>query len=87
MGFGKVSKHESYGIIGISRVTSHPAKNLFGSSVKHTHSMALRIKTASVDRHLNQDWYHAENELIEIEMSPTQFAEMITSLDTGVSLI
>ena len=75
--------HESYGMIGCSRVHSQPAKSLFGSSIKHSNSISLRIGTAEKHRHLNRDWYHKKSNLIEVEMSPTQFAEMITSLNMG----
>lgn len=83
MSFGKISKHESYGLIGCSRITSSKGQSLFGSSIKHSNTIMLRIKTASVDRHLNRDWYHGEESLIEVELSQTQFAEMITSLNMG----
>lgn len=79
----KKETHKSYGMIGCSRVHSQPAKSLFGSSIKHANSIVLRIGTAEKHRHLNRDWYHKRENLIEVEMSPTQFAEMITSLNTG----
>lgn len=78
----KTTKHESFGIIGCSRITGG-TRNLFGSSIEHSNTIMLRIKTASVDRHLNTNWYHGDKDLIEIEMSPTQFSEMITSLNVG----
>ena len=81
MGFGKVSKHESYGMVGVSRVTHSHGTSLFGSSIKHSDTIRLSIKTAEVDRHLNRDWYHGNDQLIEIELSPTQFAEMITCMN------
>jgi hypothetical protein len=79
----KKETHESYGMIGCSRINSQPAKSLFGSSIRHSNSIMLRIGTAEKHRHLNRDWYHKRSNLIEVEMSPTQFAEMITSLNIG----
>ncbi len=32
---GKEENHESYGMVGISRVSSTPAANLFGSGIRH----------------------------------------------------
>jgi len=44
----------------------------------------LRIASATVDRNINRDWYHANHKpYIEIEMSTSQFAEAITSLNQG----
>jgi len=40
-------------------------------------------ETAEKERHLNRDWFHKKKHLIEVEMSQTQFAEMITSLNVG----
>jgi hypothetical protein len=74
--------HESYGIIGVSRVTG-TTQSLFGSSITHNNTIRLRIKRARKNRELNKDWYFAGESLIEVEMSPTQFAEMITSLNVG----
>ena len=79
----KITKHESYGLVGVSRVTHSHGTSLFGSSIKHSNTIRLSIKTAEVDRHLNRDWYHGSDQLIEIELSPTQFAEMITCMNMG----
>ena len=83
MEFDKVSKHESFGLVGVSRVSHSHGTSLFGSSIKHSNSIMLRIKTAEVERHLNRDWYYGKDQLIEIEMSSTQFAEMITCMNMG----
>lgn len=76
-------KHESYGMVGINR-TSSSGTHLFGSIATHHSFITLSVKRASVSRHLAQDWYHTESkDLIEIEMSHSQFAEMITSPGMG----
>jgi len=78
----EIETHESYGMVGIHRQTGgHPS--LFGSSIKHNAQIAITVKRAEKNRHLNTDWYHGRGTLIEIVMSPTQFAEMITSLNVG----
>jgi len=77
-------EHESFAMLGISRTTCNKGKNLFGSSIKHSNTISLRIKSARIDRHLNRDWYHAKSlPYIEVEMSYSQFAEAITSLNCG----
>lgn len=78
----KTYKHESYGMLGFNRATGS-SRNLFGSSISHNNTIIMRVKTASVDRKLNCDWYHGEKQLIEIEMSYTQFVEAITHMNSG----
>ena len=34
--------HESYGMFGISRVTSSRGTNLFGSSIKHNNTIVIQ---------------------------------------------
>lgn len=75
-------EHESYGMIDISR-TSGGARTLFGSDVKHSNTIRLKIKNADYTRGLNSDWFHGKDTLIEIEMSPVQFAEAITNMNTS----
>lgn len=73
-------KHPAYGMLMFSHV-SGGNPNLFGSSVKHDHKILMRICHGSVERHLNNDWYHAGGTICEAEMSLTQFAEAITSMN------
>lgn len=80
----KTDEHESYAMLGISRMHCSEGINLFGSSIKHCDTIRMRIAPAKVDRHLNRDWYHAKCvPYIEVEMSYSQFAEAITSLNQG----
>jgi hypothetical protein len=79
---GDKQTHESYGMAGFFR-SSGGHTNLFGSSISHNHTIRFRIKTASKERGLNTDWYYGDKELIEIEMSQNQFAELITSMNMG----
>jgi len=78
-----VDKHESYGMIAFSRVTSTPPANFFGSSVRSGHYIMLRVKRASRRRGLNQYWYYGDEELIELRLSPNQFAELLTTMNVG----
>ena len=75
--------HPSYGMLEFSRVTSNMPVALFGSSIKHHNTIRLKIHTAINDRHLNKNWYHSDECLIEIEMSPVQFSEAITAMNTS----
>ena len=79
---GIKTTHESYGLVGVSRRTGDPG-NLFGSSIRHHNYVALTIKRAEDNRDLHRNWYYGHESLIQIEMSNTQFAEMITSMNMG----
>lgn len=76
-------EHPSYGMLKIAR-TRGGNPNLFGSSIPHDEKIEITISHGYVERDLNNDWYHSKGRrIIEIEMSPSQFAEAITSLNMG----
>lgn len=79
-------EHESFGLLGFSR-SSRGGKgtNLFGSSILHGETISMRVYRAEVDRKYKQDWYHTNGSIpiVEVEMSQTQFAEIITSMNMG----
>ena len=79
----KDKEHESFGMLNFSRVTcSHP-QALFGSSLKHSNYIKMELKTATVSRGLNEDWYFGRDTILEVDMSATQFSDLITSLNQG----
>ena len=75
--------HESYGSIILTKPLNSHDKTLFGSSIKHSDIIRLRICQAEYERELSYDAYHPRKELIEVEMSTSQFAELITSIGKG----
>jgi hypothetical protein len=80
-----IDRHPSYGLLQIHRV-SGGARQLFGSSIDHGQSIMLRIARAESRRDLAHTWYYDYERVIEVEMSPAQFAEAITSLNCGVGV-
>lgn len=84
-------QHESYGTISISRMSGSVQRGglnitgvtLFDSPIKHSNWLALRISRCKVYRSLYQTRRHTTKELIEVYLSQTQFAEMITSISQG----
>lgn len=74
--------HPSYGMVGFNRWQGGGGK-LFGSAVVTHQGISLTIKRASRHHHLNQDWYMGEQELIRVEMTEAQFAQLITSFGQG----
>lgn len=79
----EIEQHESYGLIGFSRVSSTNGRNFFGSSVKSSHYIELTIRRASRTRNLNQYWYSPHEEIVELRLSPNQFAELLTTMNIG----
>ena len=79
----KKIEHESFAVLQISRVSGE-IKNLFGSSIQHQHFIELNIAPAYISRDLHRDWVGSHNTpYITIQMSNSQFAEAITSMNMG----
>ena len=80
---GDSVSHPAYGMIGFTRRTGSRGEALFGSSIEHRDTIAVTIRKGSVTRGLNTDWYGNEGDIIEAEMSYSQFADAITSFNIG----
>ena len=73
-------KHPSYAMLQFSR-SSNGSRALFGSSIEHNNTIRMYIREGSVERDLNHDFYSGDGLIMEIEMSYSQFAEAITSMN------
>jgi hypothetical protein len=74
----------SFGLVSISRVQGS-GRLLFESPFDHQHYVTLSIKRAYRHRtDLHDNYIGDGEELIEIALSETQFAAMVTSLNMGV---
>jgi hypothetical protein len=77
-------EHESFGLLSLARISHSADKiNLFGSTIRHGQTILLSIFKASKHRAYNRDSYFAKEKVIEVEMSPVQFSEAITSFNIG----
>ena len=74
--------HDAFGMIGVTIVTGG-SDTLFGSDLKHGQTVRIRIKRARSQRNHSRDSFFAEDSLVEVTLSHTQFAEMITSPNRG----
>jgi len=75
--------HPSFGMISISRGSSSESMNLFGSSIRQRSFIQIEIHKASLRRNLHNDFIFPEGiPIISIYLSPSQFADAITSLNT-----
>lgn len=78
-----IEEHESFGMISLARYTCNPPQHFFGSSIVHNGGVSLVIQTAERHRSLNSYRYHAQEHLIEINMTPAQLADLLTNLNMG----
>jgi len=74
-------EHPSFGLIGFSRASSTPRKSLFGSSIEHRSFVQLEIHSAVLERSSHRDWVFEKKLLFAVNLSTTQFAEAITSMN------
>ena len=82
---GTSYKHPSFGMLSFNR-THGGHSNLFGSSIQHNDTIHMVLKEGVVIRGLNDDRYVGEDEILEVEMSQSQFAELITSMNVGTGI-
>lgn len=75
--------HESFGMLQFNRAHCSTPMALFGSSIQHRDIIRLVIRKGKVIRMLNSDHYVHGDDIIELEMSYSQFAEAITSMNQG----
>lgn len=74
--------HESMGMIGVYRISGHN-DCMHGTDVPHDGWLKLTVYKGSVKRDLNREWHHAEDEYIEVELTHSQFSEMISNMNCG----
>jgi hypothetical protein len=75
--------HPSYAMLEINRVSCSKSQQLFGSSILHNNVIELVIKKGEIDRKYNKDWFLGRNQLINIQMSYSQFTQAIMSMNTS----
>lgn len=60
------------------------SRRLFASEVATPHTIRMRIVPAVENWHLSQKWFHGSvAPIIEVEMTPAQFAEAVSSMNIG----
>jgi hypothetical protein len=76
------TSHPSYGTLAFRRRTGG-ATPLFRSSIEHRDTIAMTLYHADVNRGLHEDHFYGDKVIAEVEMSYSQFAEAITSMNMG----
>lgn len=76
---------QSHPAFAVATVTtrSGTARSLFQSDLMHSNTVVLAVQTATRKRDLQRDWVHPRQELIEIEMSETQWGALVSSMGKG----
>lgn len=79
-----VEEHPSFAVARANRISSSPpGVSLFDSEIRHSHFVRLTIERANRRRDLMQDWIHATDRLIEIDMSMAQWGALVSSFGDG----
>lgn len=78
-------KHPAFGLASFSRQSIGGVKNhrLFGSSIDSFHTIRFTVSEAEVYHRLGADHFHDHREIIEIEMTENQFAQLMTTMNSG----
>lgn len=74
--------HPAFGVAVVTRTQGTP-RSLFQSDVLHGDTINLSIQTAIRGRDLNHDWVHPVRELVEVEMSLSQWGALVSSVGIG----
>ena len=78
------TKSKDYmGMISWHRTSCGSPQNLFGTEVKTDHPITVRISHAEETRDLCKDWFFPRKEIIEVDLSPIQWAELLTGGNTS----
>jgi len=82
--------HPAYGQVAFFRTThggtgrAMKGTKLYGSRLPyHRTTVVLKIWRSVVEHRLGSDWHFPRKQLIEVELSSAQFAELITNLNQG----
>ncbi len=81
----KVFEHESYGMVGFSRIQGSTGP-MFGSALPDQSTfIRLQVHRASRRHHLGRDWYSSSGSpiLLELNLTANQFAELLTNMNVG----
>ncbi len=79
-----IKTHPSFVMVGFNRITcSPPGVKMFGSEIESQSIIRLTVCEAEEQWHLSQTWHHGGKRIIEVDLSPAQFAELLTSMNVG----
>lgn len=74
--------HPAFAVASVHTSSGTP-RALFQSDLMHNNTVVVSIQTATRRRDLQRDWVHPRRELIEIEMSESQWGALVSSMGKG----
>lgn len=82
---GEVFSHESYGMVGVYRISGGGRESLFGSALADNPTkICLKVCRARREHSSGRDWYFREGlPIVELWLTPAQFAEMLSNPNVG----
>lgn len=78
----KVRNEDYMGMVSWSKL-SGGARPMFGTEIETANPIRLTISHAEEIRDLSRYWFHPRKKIVEIEMTPIQWAEFLTSGGTS----
>lgn len=85
----KDESHPSYGMVQFTRTSigGSGKHRMFGTAIKtHYTTIRLNIHRAVRQHDLSSDHFFAREQLIEVELSSAQFAELLTTMNVGMGV-
>lgn len=73
--------HPAFAQISANRITGHT--NLYDSEFNHSGFIAVRIRRSELHRGLHRDSHYATDELIEVNLSESQWATFVSKMNHG----
>ena len=70
--------HPAYGMVRVTHPRGGSVK-LFGSDLRHDNRVCLTFYTAEEDRSLSKSWLSEKKTLLDVEMSESQWASLVSS--------
>lgn len=75
--------HPSFGTVTISKSQSSGKVRFYGTDLPQMNFYVLRIHKSTLEKGMHSDYYHDGETIIEVRLTPNQFSEMITSMNTS----
>ena len=78
----EIHRHPAFGMIGFCQ-SYGGERTLFGSSISHNNVVILELKHAYSERGLCNDYHYGRGLITRVEMSYSQFAELVSNPNNG----
>lgn len=80
-----IVEHPSYGIVELKKVSGGNSV-LYGSFVDHNEKICLTVKHSNYEQNLHKEYYFDKEDIVKVEMSYTQFADLISNMNSGLGV-